>query len=892
MIERVVAEPATERWRTTRAFAVLLRRDGIFIPRTVSRRELKLGLPGLDLLVALSGDEPRPPGEVIPALAARHGIKPMGLRMLLNSLVERGEVTAEPAVPEAIHLAAPTAVGASAPVHLPAEEALVVGSPRLLRIVAGAFELLDHDGVAHARLGPEELALVASLTAAPSVGEALEAHRQEAGDRAVSREDCDRIVGTMLAARALERESESRSKAMEHVLHDRSWSRAERALSAMRTHFLDEATRVGDVAARSGASRVAVVPVHTQFATPLSLGMIVAYAQRHEGGRLADGFAFMPSAYVDPAFGTLSMEAELEPFVDGGAIFLFSNYVWSHGTNLATSERIKARNPRAVTVHGGPDSPKYEGDVEAYFAANPFVDVVVHGEGEATFSAMLTALADAGSPVDLSLLAGVEGLSFRTPDGVVKNPPRDRIADLDDIPSPYLSGLYDSLGDGAIDTAMIETNRGCPYSCTFCDWGSSTASRIRKFDLDRIFAELEWCARNRVVKIFICDANFGIFERDVAVAQKVADLRREHGFPQALFTNYAKNTVKHLQQIVQIMAEAGVVTEGLLSLQSMDDDTLKTIRRSNIKVEKYDALAAEFRAAELPLIVDLMVGLPGSTPGSLLEDFQQCIDREVNAKVFQTELLVNSPMNEPAYRAENQIVTERVDGTAAERIPTKGSAGAGRALVVSSSSFSRADYDTMLQSVGVFRLVENFAVLRIVARYLRQTTGTREAELIRVLRATGYEEPDRWPALSLAMRVVPENMVPPVSWQLFIEEMRVFLVERLGVPTGSGLDTVLAVQRAVLPSIGRSFPQTIELAHDVGAWYRDVLRAKDDGHRSTWPDHVAALETYGPTSFTIDDPDHLCEVGLGFGIDANPHASWELRSPVARHLAGDHTVLG
>jgi hypothetical protein len=323
----------------------------------------------------------------------------------------------------------------------------------------------------------------------------------------------------------------------------------------------------------------------------------------------------------------------------------------------------------------------------------------------------------------------------------------------------------------------------------------------------------------------------------------------------------------------------------------MDDDTLRTIRRSNIKVEKYDALAAEFRQAELPLMVDLMVGLPGSTPSSLLEDFQQCIDREVNAKVFQTELLVNSPMNEPAYRAENQIVTERVDGTPAERIPTKGTAGAGRALVVSSSSFSRADYDVMLQSVSVFRLVENFAVLRIVARYVRATVGMREAEFIEALRATANEEPDCWPRLSLAMRVVPEHMVPPVSWRSFIKEMRVFLTDRLGVPAGSGLDSVLTVQHAVLPSLGRTFPQTIELSHDVGAWYRDVLAAKDAGHRTTWPDHVAPLETYGPTTFTVDDPDRLCDVGLGFSVDIDPHASWELHSPVARFLSAEHTVL-
>ena len=81
--------------------------------------------------------------------------------------------------------------------------------------------------------------------------------------------------------------------------------------------------------------------------------------------------------------------------------------------------------------------------------------------------------------------------------------------------------------------AILETNRGCPYGCTFCDWGSATQSRIRKFDLDRVFAELEWCATHKVHQVFLADANFGIFERDVEIAEKVAELKLEHGYPRA-----------------------------------------------------------------------------------------------------------------------------------------------------------------------------------------------------------------------------------------------------------------------------------------------------------------------------------------------------------------------
>ena len=278
-----------------------------------------------------------------------------------------------------------------------------------------------------------------------------------------------------------------------------------------------------------------------------------------------------------------------------------------------------------MTVHGGPDTPKYLGDVERWFQQHPHVDVAVHGEGEATFTEMLAVLADQapGGPIDLAGLGDVAGLSFRHGDRVVQTAPRDRIADINTIPSPTLTGLFDGFipAGGDQGGVLLETNRGCPYGCTFCDWGSATLSRIRQFDLERVFAELEWSASNQF-GVGLADANFGIFERDVEIAQRIADLKAQHGFPKVVGNNYAKNTVKHLSKIIEIFTQAGIVAEGKMSMQTFDTDTLLTIRRKNIKVEKYHDLAVEFRRNHLPLAIELMIGLPGSTPATFRADLQ------------------------------------------------------------------------------------------------------------------------------------------------------------------------------------------------------------------------------------------------------------------------------
>src|SRR5690606_4749801 len=214
--------------------------------------------------------------------------------------------------------------------------------------------------------------------------------------------------------------------------------------------------------------------------------------------------------------------------------------------------RSKAASPHSVTIHGGPDSPKYPHDVTRYFEIHPHVDIIVHGEGEATTAEVLAALVGhiGDGPPDLSVLRDVPGISFRLADEVVRTADRERIADLDTIPSPMLTGLFDAFADAHAFGAPSETNRGCPYGCTFCDWGSATLSRIRKFDIDRVFAEIEWCGQNQIPTIGFTDANFGIFERDVEIAEKVAAVKREYGFPRDCYTNFAKNTAKHLRKIV------------------------------------------------------------------------------------------------------------------------------------------------------------------------------------------------------------------------------------------------------------------------------------------------------------------------------------------------------
>jgi hypothetical protein len=844
------------------ALLITVRHDGAAIRRPDEDPPIPLGWAELDLL------ERTARGEVTAAPPAlRDLVETLRSERLLLDGPRPAELGSEP----------PPAPAQPVP---PLGDRVTTATPLVLRLGSRGFEALDHEGRLRARLSATELAAFVALAETGSRDKALEQHREDAGEAALTPVELDalldrlaavRLVGPTDAATVGGREDQDVKRIRAHWAH--MSKAAERAVE--RHDRKEEARRDA-----GQGRRIKVIPIDRGQPMPLGLGFIVSSAKSWEGGRLGDHYQFVPAWFTRP----------LQPLLDAEhpAVYLFSNYVWQHQRNLEISERIKEATPHAVTIHGGPDTPKYERDVDTYLRLNRHVDIAVHGEGELTTAELLDALAPsllAGTP-DLTVLRDVPGLSFRVGEEVVHTGHRDRLTDLNVVPSPFLTGLFDVHAAANVNMAIVETNRGCPYGCTFCDWGSATQSRIRKFDLERVFAELEWCATNEVKQVFVADANFGIFERDVEIAEKVAELKLEHGYPRLLSTNYAKNTTKHVRKIVGTLADAGILTQGLLSLQSMDADTLKAVRRSNIKVEKYDDLAREFRSAHLPLFVDLMLGLPGATPASFAADLQSCIDREVTAKIYPTELLVNSPMNEASYRDEHQIQTV---APLSELVKTAHSpeGAVKRSLVISTSSFTKQDYAEMLHLRRVFLMSENFGVLRHVARFVRQERGVTEVELYQRLRVDARGRPDRWPLLDFVFRVLPFVGTPPVSWQLFIDEVRRYLTSESGVADDTALDTVLQVQHALLPAADRAFPMTLELAHDFARWSHAIVESKDAGV-AEWTGVVPRLVELGPATFTVDDPNEVCSRGIGFKLDDNTHAAWELDSPVGRAVSHEH----
>jgi len=342
-----------------------------------------------------------------------------------------------------------------------------------------------------------------------------------------------------------------------------------------------------------------------------------------------------------------------------------STYIWNRNYNHALGKALRLANPNMLILSGGPEPAITDPE---FFIKFPYIDVCSIQEGEKSMKAILEHYLDGNYDyTDIKgLLVNVNGKAVNT-----GNP--DRISDLDSIPSPYLTGVFDHLFEQHPEVrwnVTLETNRGCPYQCTFCDWGSLTYSKVKKFDVERVYKELEWIGQKGCDFVSITDANFGIFpDRDLDIARKLVEVQQEYNNPKAYTISWAKNQKKEVVDIVKMLINEGGSKIGLnLSVQSMDDHTLDVIKRKNLDTNKIEEVFELCEEHNIPLYTELILGLPAETIHTWKENFYTLYKagNHTGITVYQAQLLENAEMNltqRIEYDLEGRVVYDYLVGT-------------------------------------------------------------------------------------------------------------------------------------------------------------------------------------------------------------------------------------
>lgn len=398
-----------------------------------------------------------------------------------------------------------------------------------------------------------------------------------------------------------------------------------------------------------GKVKVGLVQINNSFSgqnyLPYAAGLLEAYVRKH---------ASVPEQYEFslPIYSRISI-AKAVDLLMGNDVVGFSVYVWNIRISLEIARRLKAARPETFIVFGGPQVPDR---AEAFLRKNPFIDIAVHGEGEPIFLQVLEKLSN-NSWLD------VPSISYLRSDGsFVNNKRADRLRDIRTIPSPYLEGIFEPLMAANPDERWLilwETNRGCPFQCTFCDWGSATAAKVSQFDIERLLREVDWFANKNIEFIFCCDANFGMLARDYEITKYVAEVKSSLGYPKALSVQNTKNGTERAYKVQKLLSDAGLNKGVAISLQSVDPGTLVAIKRQNISTNSFQELQRRFTQDKVETYSDLILGLPGETYESFAEGVARVIRNGQHNRIQFNNLsiLPNAEMGDPEYQKKFGMVT-------------------------------------------------------------------------------------------------------------------------------------------------------------------------------------------------------------------------------------------
>ncbi len=325
--------------------------------------------------------------------------------------------------------------------------------------------------------------------------------------------------------------------------------------------------------------------------------------------------------------------------IKNSSVVGFSTYVWNRQYNLKLAEELKKVNPNCFIIFGGPEVPITDSKL---FERYPFIDCAVKKEGEIVLKKILDVLGDIES------IKNIPGLLINENQKVYDTGVAERIMNLEDIPSPYLTGVFDGIikENPEVQWSVVyEPDRGCPYACTYCDWGSLTYNKVRKFELQRLYDELEWFAENNCMYLMIANANFGIFvERDNLIADKIIEIKNRTGFPLGCYISWAKNQQK---EVINIAEKLKDITSFAISSQTLTDSVLENVKRVNLEISKAEQTFQLCEAKNIPIHTELIMGLPGESFESWKETIWKLFKAGNHGSIsfYQAQILENSEMN-------------------------------------------------------------------------------------------------------------------------------------------------------------------------------------------------------------------------------------------------------
>jgi len=339
-------------------------------------------------------------------------------------------------------------------------------------------------------------------------------------------------------------------------------------------------------------------------------------------------------------------------------ILCISVFIWNKDFLFKLSRLAKQKLPNLKIIAGGPELSTDDSD---FWINHEFIDYTVYGDGETAFLHILDSILSKKELDDTAVNIIVKNKKY--PHKVFYD---EKFSSI----SPYLANkeeiksIVNKIGPEKVYLCW-EMSRGCPYSCSFCDWSSGLHTKVKRRNPDWK-AELDFFEELNIAAINVNDANWGIFKEDVEIHRYAMTKNfyfRSGNLPKlnkkTAYEILEMNYLRHKQlENFQNLKKASFFYK--ISLQDTNLDILENISRPEIQWHEHKKIITEFieRNPDIKLEAELIIGLPGQTVDSWIETLSELYS--ANFRKFKWQfwaMLPKSPANKKEYQQKYKLKT-------------------------------------------------------------------------------------------------------------------------------------------------------------------------------------------------------------------------------------------
>jgi putative methyltransferase len=353
----------------------------------------------------------------------------------------------------------------------------------------------------------------------------------------------------------------------------------------------------------------------------------------------------------------------------------FSVYVWNRSVFKTVGQAIKNKFPNIIIIGGGPELDAHKN--EDFFNLNPYYDYVIYGDGEQAFTNLLDHIAG----MDSSLLNTVEKngtvhphVVFNDKQTLSQSPYLKYKDEINELVGKKRKEIQIEFHKQVDITGIWETTKGCPYSCSFCDWSSGLHNKVRFWGKKEKFKEesrpnyeleLDFFSELKLNNIMWTNPNVGLSPSDESIVDYWCELADRNSFtPKVQNLQLSKINKEQSFALKTKLLKAGVDSSLKFDVQDIDPEVIANLDRPEIPwadhkvliknlIDKFPQYAQNSR-------INFIWGLPGQTLLHYDRNLLETSKLGLYPNFFLFEWLPNAPASDPEYMRKFNLTVEKV----------------------------------------------------------------------------------------------------------------------------------------------------------------------------------------------------------------------------------------